>query len=576
MSLKAKRRSAAYLLSTFLFVSMGCSKSSSTSPAEDQSVGGTHTGSGSVQAEPDSMRPVVGAADTPTYEFREAIDLINEASVLPRLDAPDSSGIIRTVMAERWIDEVEDDSTDGASRLSALFGKLRKLDSVLDRYRHAVTIRKHVGADLIALVKQRSRLSAAGGRVANRIGELTTGFTVAAADAVETERATWMFTLSWHEFAETLSPPVWSNLDDAERSQLVNVIRAAIEELSPVTYEAFQSALLQDWPVSESLNSVLLSQLEETRRLLADAQFAPHVLGNPADRFDLSLISLPEFPELGEPHYTVEDDEVQVWEFRLHGDNPEQLAGYETEIRVLMPAGEHPDKSLPCIFRAPAGTGLESGNDLDLDEDTVYLAESIPLVEAGFVVVEYSLDGEEPATSGIDLAASRLAYLQFRAACAGMVNARNAIEFAIQRIPSVNPNSTFVSGHSSAGTVALLAAAHDLHLQGAIAFAPVTDVAKSNYSHIFHDASFKPAAHSFRVKSSPLTHIASIQVPVFLFHSEEDDVVAFEQSETFAKALKEQGGDVTLVKGEGEDHYATMIEEGIPAAIEWLKKQAKE
>ena len=39
---------------------------------------------------------------------------------------------------------------------------------------------------------------------------------------------------------------------------------------------------------------------------------------------------------------------------------------------------------------------------------------------------------------------------------AGLVNARNALEFVLARVPEVDPKRIYAAGHSSAGTLALL------------------------------------------------------------------------------------------------------------------------
>tara|TARA_R110002095_G_scaffold152237_4_gene132164 strand:+ start:144682 stop:145944 length:1263 start_codon:yes stop_codon:yes gene_type:complete len=59
---------------------------------------------------------------------------------------------------------------------------------------------------------------------------------------------------------------------------------------------------------------------------------------------------------------------------------------------------------------------------------------------------------------------------------------------------------------------------------------------------------------------------------VFLFHSREDQVTSFANTQIFANQLKQQGTDVEFVAGNGGDHYQTMISEGIPLGIEWIKK----
>ncbi|MGE5176576.1 MAG: alpha/beta hydrolase family protein [Hyphomicrobiales bacterium] len=53
---------------------------------------------------------------------------------------------------------------------------------------------------------------------------------------------------------------------------------------------------------------------------------------------------------------------------------------------------------------------------------------------------------------------------------------------------------------------------------------------------------------------SPLTHVARVRAPLLLFHGVDDKAVPIEQSDVFAAAIRAQGGDVELVRYEGEGH----------------------
>lgn len=164
-------------------------------------------------------------------------------------------------------------------------------------------------------------------------------------------------------------------------------------------------------------------------------------------------------------------------------------------------------------------------------------------------------------------------YLQFRAACAGVVNTRNALEFARSKLPIVHPDKIYAAGHSSAGTLSLLAAAHEPRLAGAIAFMPATDL-KSRMGDIADvpmSGFLFPKVGDFITQSSPDTHIAAIKSPVFLFHAKDDSNVPFADSKRFADALQAQQSDFTFDFVDFGDHYDAMINDGIPRAIEWLK-----
>jgi hypothetical protein len=77
---------------------------------------------------------------------------------------------------------------------------------------------------------------------------------------------------------------------------------------------------------------------------------------------------------------------VQLARTRLTGSGP----GEQTQMNIYLPAGEHAARSLGCVLVAPAGTNLLVGNSLDGDD---YHDETLPYAEAGFVTIQYSLDG---------------------------------------------------------------------------------------------------------------------------------------------------------------------------------------
>jgi dienelactone hydrolase len=220
---------------------------------------------------------------------------------------------------------------------------------------------------------------------------------------------------------------------------------------------------------------------------------------------------------------------------------------------------------------APAGTNLLTGNALD---DPTYHKETLPYARAGYVAITYSLDGAPPpdaAETADEQMAS--AYRTFSAAYAGLANARTALEFALARLPEVNPKRIFAAGHSSAGTLALLFAEHETRLKGCIAYAPQTDV-ENQFGMLLGllAASDRfPGIVDFVRRSSPQTHIARIQCPVFLFWAADDSVVAPSGIQKFATELSARRPDVTVKTVPTGDHFEPMINPGIGLAIEWLK-----
>jgi dipeptidyl aminopeptidase/acylaminoacyl peptidase len=73
---------------------------------------------------------------------------------------------------------------------------------------------------------------------------------------------------------------------------------------------------------------------------------------------------------------------------------------------------------------------------------------------------------------------------------------------------------------------------------------------------------------------SPIEHVKAVTGPVLLIHGRDDTVVAYEQSEAIANALKRAGKSVSLVDLKNEDHWlsrgATRLQM-LQATIEFLR-----
>ena len=277
--------------------------------------------------------------------------------------------------------------------------------------------------------------------------------------------------------------------------------------------------------------------------------------------FEVVSVPLPAFPERGLNRTTMEPgitrEEVS---FGARGGSysPPGNGGI---LWIYLPEGQHAPGSLPCILICGAGSTLLEGmslSDGDVDEHT-------PYVKAGFAVVAYELDGDG------ELGEER-AYEAFRQSRAGLVNARNALEYVLAKVPEVNSKQIYSAGHSSAGTMSLLFAEHEPRLAGCIAYAPCTDVPAFIVGIRALSFTHQGIA-DFVVQSSPGTHENRLNCPVFLFHAEDDGNVDAEDTKDFAARLKQKGRDVTLKMVPTGDHYDSMIDEGIPAGIQWLKSK---
>lgn len=244
--------------------------------------------------------------------------------------------------------------------------------------------------------------------------------------------------------------------------------------------------------------------------------------------------------------------------------------GHGGRLWVYLPAGfaAAGKGSLPCVLVAPAGTSGLTGVGLGAPDEP----EHLPYAQAGFVVVAYELDG--PLAEGHSTDADELRACEaFRAAQAGLVNARNALEYVLQRLPEVSPRAIYAAGHSSAGAHALLFAAHEPRLAGCLAYAPLVDVYGNTKAWCRAQGLNGPGLLGFARRASPSTHAARLRCPTFLFHSEDDAVVAAAESADLARRLQAGGTPVTRETVPAGDHYQAMTDQGIPAGLRWLEER---
>jgi dipeptidyl aminopeptidase/acylaminoacyl peptidase len=60
-----------------------------------------------------------------------------------------------------------------------------------------------------------------------------------------------------------------------------------------------------------------------------------------------------------------------------------------------------------------------------------------------------------------------------------------------------------------------------------------------------------------------------------LFHAKDDNNTPIKQTTAFADALKKTNSQVTMISVATGGHYDSMINEGLPKGIHWLKKLTK-
>jgi dienelactone hydrolase len=285
--------------------------------------------------------------------------------------------------------------------------------------------------------------------------------------------------------------------------------------------------------------------------------------------FDYSDVPVPAFPERSAP----DSSEPGVLWHEIHlGDeggfyDPPGHGGY---MYLYLPEGQHQPKSLPCVLHTGAGTTLLHGVELEGEGNP---PEYIPYVKAGYAVLLYDMDG--PLYDDEDFDEMREAYKAFKGSRAGLVNARNAIEYLIAKVPEVNPAQIYASGHSSAATHALLLAEHEPRLAGVIAYAPAVDLPKWFEPRLPILRVMMPGVVDFVTQSSPNTHISRLKCPTLLFQAEDDSICDIQETRKFADQLRTQGTDVTFIAVPTGDHYEAMINEGLPAGVNWLRAHAK-
>jgi acetyl esterase/lipase len=277
-----------------------------------------------------------------------------------------------------------------------------------------------------------------------------------------------------------------------------------------------------------------------------------------------TMLAFSPVPPLTELDPGVMFSEIQLG--RDQGNRPPQ-PGHGGKLWLYLPGGQHAPKSLPCVLIAGAGSNLITGMDLS-DGDR---PEHLPHVRAGFAVVAYELDGAPADKSGQNMQALARSSAAFLNAQAGLINARVAIEYAITQVPAIDPKRLYAVGHSSAATLALLVAENEPRLAGCVAFAPAVDIT-AQFAGPAQRAitQLVPGAEEFFTRYNPRANESKIGCPLFLFYADDDDRFASEVRDLAAR-LQASGKPVTVSHVASGGHYDSMINEGVPRAIEWLK-----
>jgi dienelactone hydrolase len=237
-------------------------------------------------------------------------------------------------------------------------------------------------------------------------------------------------------------------------------------------------------------------------------------------------------------------------------------AGATVRIWLYMPEGA--TGKVPAVLIGPAGSPLIYGMRLSEGDRE----EHLPWVRAGYAVIAYDIEGSvaEDATDEQVLSAVE----QFRDAQFGVADAKLALEFALARESSIDPKRVAVVGHSSAAGLALLVAANESRVAACVAFAPATDASEALDAQAM--SSFSQAIPGFDAimrDGSARNAVGKVTCPVFLFHANDDETVPKKSFDAFAQVLESTNKRVSVDTVGTGGHYDSMLDQGIPAAINW-------
>ncbi len=311
----------------------------------------------------------------------------------------------------------------------------------------------------------------------------------------------------------------------------------------------------------------------------------PSVIGvgsDPDDQFvdpARAIVRLPDFPDLVPSRLLepgVEFSEITLQPSQDFRNDPPP--GHQGTLWYYQPQGDHEAGSLPCVLIAPGGTSLLTGIGLAPGDRP----EHLPYVRRGFAVLGYDLDGavedgDSNSNSDRDLAQGIQEFLDARA---GLTNLRIAIEYLKAKVPQVDPSRLYTAGHSSAGTLSLLAASKEPSIAGAIAFMPAVDIEKTLESDggdrmdvIKQLRSQVSGLEALYTTYSPISNESKIRCPVFLCTAPVDSIDAAQEVIDAAKRLRKLDVITWLETVPRGDNDQPMLNPEIDRAIDWLVAQ---
>jgi len=225
----------------------------------------------------------------------------------------------------------------------------------------------------------------------------------------------------------------------------------------------------------------------------------------------------------------------------LSGYSSDRPSGWSTSVRVYLPVNLSANAKIPCVLVAPAGSNLLTGKDCD---DFTYTDEIKPYVRAGMAVCHYSLDGSQDKMSASSKdRALPSSFRAFTKAHGGVIKGQRALDFVLKRCDQI--------------------------------YAPAPSL-KKRFAELLSDPNadvLLPGLRPYIQQWSPDSRIQKFGCPVFIYHALDDNNTPYANTKTFHDQLIAAGKPAKLVTGKRGGHYQSMIDQGIPAAINWLKNE---
>jgi predicted alpha/beta-fold hydrolase len=108
-------------------------------------------------------------------------------------------------------------------------------------------------------------------------------------------------------------------------------------------------------------------------------------------------------------------------------------------------------------------------------------------------------------------------------------------------------------------------------LRGCVAYAPDVDLIKSRGGIADILERYIPGERAFLTSISPIELVDQIRSPVMIFNARDDDVVPIAEIDNYAQMAERAHVALSRVVADRGGHYESMIDEGIPAGIAWMR-----